>query len=172
VDLLPFFVGASPVADADFVDAEAAFGDLHGDLGFEAEAVFLERNGLENFAAERFVAGLHVSEVDVGKGVGEKSEGGVADVVPEIKNAVGSSTEEARSVNGVGLALEERAQQQRIVGGIVFEVGVLNEDEVPGGFLDAAAESSAFADVARLKEDADLRMSGLEGGEGRRGRGR
>jgi hypothetical protein len=78
---------------------------------------------------------------------------------------VGSSTEEARSVNGVGFAFEERAQQQRIVGGIVFEVGVLNENEVPGGFLDAAAESSAFTDVARLQEDADLRMSGLEGGE-------
>ena len=38
------------VADGDFVDAGSCAGDLGDELGFDAEAVFLEGYGLDEFA--------------------------------------------------------------------------------------------------------------------------
>ena len=43
-NLLAFFVGASPIADADFVNSEPTFSNFHRDLGLESEALFLDRN--------------------------------------------------------------------------------------------------------------------------------
>jgi len=165
LDLLPFLVGASPIADADLVDAEATLRDLDGNFRFETEAVFYDGDGLKDFAAKHFVASLHVAEVDVGQGVGEKSEEPVANGVPEIEDSVRAGTEEAGPVDDVGFAFDERAEQKGIVGRIVFEVGILDEDEVSCGFLYATAESGSFALVVGLEKDADLRVRGLEGGE-------
>ena len=46
----------------------------------------------------------------------------------------------------------------RVLGGIVFQIGVLNDDEVASGFLDAAAQSGAFAHVAGLEENPHLEV--------------
>ena len=123
------------------------------------------RDGLQDLAAEDFVAGLHVGHVHVGEHVGEQSEEPVADGVPEIEDAVGRGAEEAGSVDDVGFAFEQRMEECGIVGGIVFEVGVLDDDEVSGGLLDAAAEGGALAHVLGLEQDADLGMGGLQFGE-------
>src|ERR1700729_2275168 len=123
-DLFSFFVGASPIADADFVDAQAALGDLYRDFRLETEAVLFDGNRLDDLSAENFVTGFHVAEIHVGERVGKQRENPVADRVPKIKHAMRSSAEEARSVNHIGLALDERAEQLRIFGGIVFEIGI------------------------------------------------
>ena len=68
-DFFAFGVGAAMVGDGDFVDAGAGAGDLGDDLGFDAEAVFLEGYGLDEFAFENFVAGFHVGEVEIGRHV-------------------------------------------------------------------------------------------------------
>src|SRR3977135_565757 len=68
-NLLSFLVGPAPVADADFVDAQAALGNLYRDFRFEAKAVFLDGNGLQNLATENFVARFHVGHVHVGEGI-------------------------------------------------------------------------------------------------------
>ena len=64
-----FGVGAAVVGDGDFVDACAGAGDLGDDLGLDAEAVFFEGDGLDQFAFENFVAGFHVGEVEIGRHV-------------------------------------------------------------------------------------------------------
>lgn len=83
--------GASPVAGADVVDAEAALGDLERDFGLEARS------------EPSFVAGLHVSHVHVGEGVEDEA---VSDVVPEIEDAVRGGAEKAGSVDDVGFAFK------------------------------------------------------------------
>jgi hypothetical protein len=97
-DFFTFLVGASPAADADFIDAEAALGDPDRDFELEAEAIFLDWNGLKNLPAESFAARLHVSHVHVGEGVVE-GEDPVSDVVPEVEDAVRGGAEEAGSVD-------------------------------------------------------------------------
>ena len=102
--IFSFGVGASVVGDGDFVDASAGAGDLGDDLGFEAEALFLEGYGLDEFAFENFVAGLHVGEVEIGRHVRQESEELVAEGVPEIQHAVLVRADEARAEDGVRLA--------------------------------------------------------------------
>ncbi len=71
---------------------------------------------------------------------------------------MGLAADEARAVDHVGLAVEDRRQQARILAGIVLEVGVLNHDEVAAGLLEAAPQRRALALVHGLAEDADARV--------------
>ena len=63
--------------------------------------------------------------------------------------------EEARPVDDVGFAVEDRANQLAVFARIVFEVGVLDDHHVAGRFAHAAPHRRALALVVRLKEDAD-----------------
>src|SRR5688572_28848220 len=62
---------------------------------------------------------------------------------------------EARAVDDIGLAIEDRPNQLRVFVRVVFEVGVLDDHHVAGGFADAAPHRGALALVVRLKQDAD-----------------
>src|SRR2546425_2657706 len=69
-DFLSFFVSPAPVTDADLIDSQPSFGNFHCDLRLEAEAIFLDRNGLDRLTPKGFVAGLHITQVDVGEAIG------------------------------------------------------------------------------------------------------
>ncbi len=154
-DFFAFGVGAAVVGDGDFVDAGAGAGDLGDELGFDAEAVFLELYGLDEFAFENFVAGLHVREVEIGRHVRQEGEELVAEGVPEIEYAVLMRAVESGAEDGVRLAAENGLEQRGVVGGIVFEVGVLDEHDVRRGFADAGSQGSAFALIALVPVQAD-----------------
>jgi len=62
---------------------------------------------LYDFAAENFVAGFHVAEVEVGAHVGGCCEPFVAYGVPEEQDAVGFAAHEAGAVNNIGKAVDE-----------------------------------------------------------------
>ena len=49
-------------------------------------------------------------------------------------------------------------QKYRIFGRIVFQIGVLHDDKVPGGFLKSATQSRALSHVLRLQVDPHLRV--------------
>jgi hypothetical protein len=90
--------------------------------------------------------------------------------MPEIVNALGAA-EKARAENHVSATIEERFEKFAVVAGIVFEVGVLNENNVAGDFGETAAECGAFALILRLKKDAEIaQLDGIGaidgGGEG------
>jgi len=63
IDLLALGVGASMVGDSHFVDTDALLGELGGDLRLESKAVFLDRDGLNDFPPHGLVAGLHIREI-------------------------------------------------------------------------------------------------------------
>ena len=67
--------------------------------------------------------------------------------------------EEARAEDDVGLALEDRAQQQRVLARVVLEVGVLDDHDVAGGLAEAAGHRRALALVGGLEEDADAALA-------------
>ncbi len=154
-DFLAFFVGAAGVGDGNFVDAPVAFCDFGGNFRLEAEAVGFELDALEDFATEDFVAGLHVGEFEIGENVGKQSEHLVGDVVPEIVDTLGA-TEETGAENYIGTAVEDGFEKFAVVARIVFEVGVLDENDVAGEFGEAAAEGCSFALILRLEQDAKV----------------
>src|SRR5262249_15521336 len=94
-NLFSFFVRASPIADSDFVDTQAAPGHLDCDLRLKTEAVFLDRNCLNHLASKDLVAGFHVGKIDVGQAVGEQRQDPVADGMTEVENPMRPTAEEA-----------------------------------------------------------------------------
>ena len=154
-DFFAFFVGAAGVGDGDFVDAPVPFCDFGGDFRFEAETVGLELDALQDFVAENFVAGLHVGEFQIGEDVGEQSEDLVGDVVPEIVDTL-RAAEETGAEDHVGAAIEDGFEEFAVVARIVFEVGVLDQDDVAGDFSEAAAEGGAFALIFGLEKNANV----------------
>ena len=64
--------------------------------------------------------------------------------------------DEARAIDHVGPVVEDRLDQPRVFGRIVFQVGVLNDHHVAGRVPEAFAEGRALPLVVRLVEDANL----------------
>jgi len=80
--------------------------------------------------------------------------------VPEIEHAVFVRADEAGAEDGVRLAAENGLEKRGIVGGIVFEVGVLDEHDVRRGFADARSQGSTLALVALVPVQADALLGG------------
>ena len=60
------------------------------------------------------------------------------------------SAQEAGAEDGVGIAVLNRAEQGRDLGGVVFEVGVLHHNHITSGGLDRRADRGALAPVFRM----------------------
>ncbi len=75
--------------------------------------------------------------------------------MPEIVDSL-RAAEEARAIDHVGTAIEQGLEKFAVVARIVFEVGVLDENDVAGNFGEAAAECCAFALIVVLKKDAQV----------------
>src|SRR5262245_28263558 len=61
--------------------------------------------------------------------------------------------DETRAENDVGAIFEDRLDELGIFGRVVFQIGVLHDNNGAGGALEAGAEGSAFALVLGLIND-------------------
>jgi len=122
---------------------------LAGDFRFEAEAIRLQFDVLQNFAAEDLVTRFHVAELQVGKNVGEQRQEFVAAVMPKIMDAL-RAAQESRTINHVGTVVKNGFEKRSVILGVVFEIGVLHEYDVSSGRFETAAQGSALAAVLRL----------------------
>ena len=144
-DFFTLGVGSAVVADPHLIDGAAQPGDFGGDFGLKPKAVFLQGDLFQDFPAEDFITGLHVGDIDVGQHVREQREETVADHVPEIDHAVRVGPHETRAKDDIGPAGQDGCEQAGILVGIVFEVGILHDDDVAGGGGEAGAERGALA---------------------------
>ena len=163
-DLLAFPIVAAVVGNGDLVYPKAEAGDLGGDLGLDAEAVRAQPHALHHLARHHFVAGLHVGKVQVGDEVREQREEAVGELMPEAEHAPRPS-EEAGAVDHVGSAVTDRLDQLVVILGIVFEVGVLDHDDVASRFFESSAHGRSLAAVVGLVEDPAVRLGGERGEE-------
>src|SRR4051812_19070583 len=69
-DLLALAVRAAAIGDPDLVHASLRVGDLGGDLRLEAEPILFKLDRLDELAAKRLVARLHIGQVEVRERVG------------------------------------------------------------------------------------------------------
>jgi hypothetical protein len=109
--------------------------------------------------AKNLVAGLHVRQVQIAEHVGNQGEPLVDHGVPEGQHADLFAGHVARAEDGIGAAIEQRAQQARIFARIVLEVGILHDGEVAHGLADGRAHGRALASIALVPVEPDL--SGL-----------
>src|SRR5260370_40569567 len=75
--------------------------------------------------------------------------------MPEIVHAL-RAAEKAGAEDDIGATVEDGLEQLGIVAGVVFEIGILYEDDFARGFREAAAYSGAFALILRVKEKAEI----------------
>ena len=159
-DFFAGFVGAAGVADAEFIDTPAAAGDFGGHLRFNAEAVLLQvwQNLLDYLTTKDFVAGFHIGEVQVGEDVRQRCQEAVGGVVPEVEDTVRAGREESRTVDDVRAAFDDRLDEDRVLGRVVFEVGVLDHDDIAGCFRKTGSDRRAFALVLFVKNHDRVRV--------------
>lgn len=152
-NLLAFEDAAGVVADGDFVNLVAEPADLCCDFRAELKAEAAEAHGAQDVDVEGFVGGCFVGdggrEQNVGCG-GEKFVGQPVGELHALKVA-----HETTAVDHCGLAIDDGLEHLDVIVGIVFEVTVLDEDDVAGGFADADADGCAFAEVLDGMMDGD-----------------
>src|SRR5262249_11950577 len=124
------------VADGDFVNTAAEACDFDRELGLKTETVAAKLDGVENLTAKDFIANFHVGEVQVRQHIAEKRERLIADVVPVIQHAMGSAMK-AITEHHIGKAFEDWFEKVRIITGVVFEIRVLDQDDVAGSLLES-----------------------------------
>jgi hypothetical protein len=77
---------------------------------------------------------------------------------------LGSGAFEAASVDHVCPTIEERLEQAGNVAGIVFEIGVLNQDPIPSGMFNSTPDRASLSPVgAKINNPQVMRL--LELGE-------
>ena len=89
----------------------------------------------------------------------------VADRMPEVEHPMRTAAQKARAVNHVGFALDQGLEQVGIVVGVVFQIGILNEDKISGCFLYAAAQGRALAHIFRLQQNSEVGVLALQFGQ-------
>src|SRR5258706_13731604 len=75
--------------------------------------------------------------------------------MPEIVDAL-RAAEETGAEDYIGAAIEDGFEELAVVARIIFEVGVLDEDDVSGDFGKATAEGCTFALILHLEKDAEV----------------
>ena len=157
-----------------------AFADeLHQQFPVEVEAVALEGQALEAFAPENFIHRERILQPDEEGDVDQEREAPVCEVQDEgLEGLVGKFTDGPTALAVTGAEDEflpaggEGREQDVVVVEVVFEVGVLDEDDIAGGVGEAGADGVTFAAGTVFEDEFDPRVGvvGLDDGAGAVGR--
>jgi len=145
------------IRNSHLVDAQFQARHFCYDLWLEAEAAFFNRDALDNFSAEGFETGLHVGEVQIRTHVGEQREEAVANGMPEVEDTVCLRADEAGAKNDICAVFQDRLEYNRVFRRVVFEIGILDDNDGSGGMGDTGAKRGTLALVGVVAE-------GLQGG--------
>ena len=116
-------------------------GYLGRHLGLEAEPVALQGDALDDLAAKELVADLHVGQIQVREHIGKECQALVGYQVPEVEHAV-FLADEPRAEDDVGVSFDDGLKQLGVLFGLVFKVGVLDDDDIAGGMFEAGAQGA------------------------------
>ncbi|OQA85578.1 MAG: hypothetical protein BWY31_01860 [Lentisphaerae bacterium ADurb.Bin242] len=175
-DFFPFGNLARKVGNGDFADLESHAQQLGGDLRLPFELVAVDGNGTDQLAVERLVAGGFVGQVRVVKQVDpvgqqqpaeEKRRCGV-DTVPVFRLA--------RAVNSLAFPVQNGPDALFVVIRIVFQIGILDDEHIPGGDPDSLLDRGTFSavglcEIHRLVRPGAVFLHPLRAKGGRRVRG-
>ena len=89
--------------------------------------------------------------------------------MPERQHSRLFAAQIAGAENGVGMAVEQRLQQARILAWIVFQIGILDQAKIACRMLDGRAHRCALALVHRMADEPDAVIRGGDPLENRRG---
>ena len=129
-DLFTFRVGSTVVADRHFVNYGIGFGNLGRHFDFDAETAGRDRHIADDVAAERLVSGFHIRHVQVRQHIRKHRQHIVGNIVVEVQHARCAAHHEARTIDDIGMAIENRLDDVDDFGRIVFQIRILDDDDV------------------------------------------
>ncbi len=89
IDLFSFIVSPAVIRDAYFINPDAGYpGYLGRHLWLKPEPFFFQGDLLNNIRPEQLITGFHVSEIQVGKHIGQGGKHFIPDGMPEKKYPV------------------------------------------------------------------------------------
>ena len=115
---------------------------------------------------EDLVAGFHIGEVRAVEQIGHESEKAVGELVPE-QNAGWGRIKKARTIHNARAPVADGLEQRVIILRVVFEIGILDDDHIAAGMLQAGADGGAFSAVGGMRIDYNERIvNGAQDGLG------
>lgn len=165
IDLLSLCIGAARVGDPHLEDPIARSRKFRRDFRFEAEAILLNINALNHFPLEALVARLHIRQIEISEHVRNEREEAISHTVPEIQHSMRTSGLKTGSIDDVGSIIEKRFEQNGILSWIIFEICVLNDDEIGASVCETCAKCSTFAVIPFVVNDSYTRV--FDGSENR-----
>src|SRR5262245_33280952 len=160
-DFLSLFVGSSVITDRDLVNDGAEFCNLGGHFDLYAEPAGLDDHVPNYVAAKCFVAGFDIGHVQIGQNVRNHRQDAICHEMVEVQHASRAPHQETRTVDDIGVAFKNRLDDVNDLRRIVFEVGVLNDDDLASAFLESLLERGAFAAVFLMKDANAIVPSGI-----------
>jgi len=76
--------------------------------------------------------------------------------MPEIEHTMRLAARKPGAIDHISFAFRDRSDQLRVLCRVVFQVGILDDYDVPGDMSKASAQSGAFTPVLRMIENANL----------------
>src|SRR5262245_29137351 len=152
-DLLAFGKIAPVIRDRHLVEFVFALENFGGNLRLEIEAVRFNMDVFDHVGAEDFITGLHVREDRVVKQVGDESEHLVADEMLEVERPRHLGARKTRAVDDVGAPFENGLYQLGVFGRVIFQIGVLNNNDVASGVSQRGPERRAFTHILGVEID-------------------
>ena len=157
VDLFSFLIISGSVGDGHLPDARMEAGDLKREFGFESEAFFTEFDLLKEIPADHFVAALHIEKREIGKNIAKIREEDVDPGVPEGHDllAVNSHKGFACAEDDIRFPVENGLKHRWKLLGAIFEIGILDRDDVASRHLESSMERCSFSAVCFAALDLD-----------------
>ncbi len=100
-----------------------------------------------DFCPEDFVTCFHVREIHIGEHVGQNSQELVPYIVPEQMDPMRPLTKETGTKNHVGFSFYNGCHQFWIFIGVVFQVGILDNNRISGNMAKARPDSRPFTHI-------------------------
>ena len=151
--LFSLLIRSAIIRNAHFINSGASLRYLRSDLRFEPKPVLFNGNAGQKLAPKHFVTGLHVSEVQVCKHVGQQREKAVSHHMPEVNHAMRPAPQEPGAEHNVGTIFQNRCKKDWVFARVILQVRVLNDDHITRSCLEARAQSCALAKIALLQHD-------------------
>src|SRR6266542_2481942 len=144
-NLFALGVATPVVGNVDFVNPYPKAVELRSNFWLEAKAILFDGDLFDHLSPEHFIACLQVGEIEIGRHVGECGEDFIAYGMPVIEHTMRTRTHEARAEHHVGFAVEDGFEHARILCGIVFQIGVLNQHDRGCHFGKTRAQCGPFS---------------------------
>ncbi len=149
----PFFtwrVSAGRITERHFIEAGVPLRQFDGNFLFEADLPRANGEASKHRPAENLLAGLNAGEMEMSRPVAE----------PCQKRGPGQAgARKAGAVNDIRDTVEQGLEKLRVVGGIIFRIGILEQDEIACAVGNARTDGGAFSCIFGHVED--LKRTGI-----------